>query len=438
MPESADAHRAIEAVWKIEASRVIAGLSRMLSGDVGTAEEFAQEALLAALEQWPQSGIPDNPGAWLMTTAKNRAVDALRRDKRFKNVQEDLSRESREREALRHQPTELASVERALDGGVEDDLLRLVFTACHPALPGDGRSALTLRLLCGLTTDEIARAFLVPEPTIAQRIVRAKKALADQRIAFEVPLGPQLKERLASVLEVVYLLFNEGYAATSGDDWMRPSLCDEAVRLGRVLVGLMPREPEVHGLVALMEIQASRTVARTDASGKPVLLLDQNRSLWDRLLIRRGLGALAASLDLGPEPGPYALQASIAACHARAATAEETDWKKIASLYADLGHLIPSPIIELNRGVAVGMAEGPSAGLEVVDGLTDEPALRDYHLLPSARGDLLFKLGRLREARQEFERAAELTRNERERGLLLERAAACGTPGDGDIAKPVR
>lgn len=427
MPASHNTHRAIEAVWKIEASRVIAGLARTLRGDVGMAEEFAQEALLAALEQWPQSGIPENPGAWLMTTAKNRAIDAVRRNKRFQGVQEDLSRESRDREARgrRKQPPELASVERALDGGVEDDLLRLIFTTCHPALSSEARSALALRLLCGLTTDEIARAFLVPEPTIAQRIVRAKKTLADEHVPFEVPLGPDLKERLEAVLEVVYLLFNEGYSATSGGDWMRTTLCDEAVRLGRVLAGLMPREPEVHGLVGLMEIQASRAAARTDTSGRPILLLEQNRALWDRLLIRRALAAIETSLVLAPLPGPYALQASIAACHARAATADATDWLEIARLYKELGKLIPSPIIELNRAVAVGMADGPGAALAIVDRIATDPALRSYHLLPSVRGDLLFKLGRRDEAKVEFERAAEMTRNERERQLLLERAAAC-------------
>jgi RNA polymerase sigma factor (sigma-70 family) len=425
MPESSDAHRAIEAVWKIEAARVIAGLARMLRGDVGAAEEFAQEALVSALEQWPQTGIPENPGAWLMAAAKNKAIDAVRRSRKLAGIRDELTRESQAAEARPEQSAEQAAAEIALNGGVQDDVLRLVFTACHPALSDDGRSALTLRLLCGLTTDEIARAFLVPEPTIAQRIVRAKKTLTENKVAFEVPAGRELAERLASVLQVVYLLFNEGYSATSGQDWMRPALCDEAVRLGRVLANLMPREPEVHGLVALMEIQASRAAARTDASGRPVLLLEQDRSKWDRLLIRRALTALETSMILAPNAGPYALQASIAACHARARKAADTDWREIARLYAELNHHLHSPIVELNRAVAIGMAEGPQAALTIVDTLASNPVLCTYHLLSSVRADLLFKLGRTSEARAEFQRAASLTRNDRERELLNERAAAC-------------
>jgi RNA polymerase sigma factor (sigma-70 family) len=410
------AHRAIDAVWRIESARLIAGLARMVR-DVGLAEELAQDALVAALERWPSSGVPANPGAWLMATAKNRAIDRLRRAKLI----------GRKHEELGHQPTpehDIArELEAALDGDPGDDLLRLVFTSCHPVLSPEGRVALTLRLLCGLTTPEIARAFVVLEPTIAQRIVRAKRTLADEHVPFEVPRGPELAGRLASVLEVIYLVFNEGYSATSGDDWMRPALCEDALRLGRILAGLVPDEPEVHGLVALMEIQASRTRARIGPSGEPVLLLDQNRARWDHLLIRRGLAALARAEALGGARGPYALQAAIAACHARAVTPEATDWARIAALYAALVQLAPSPIVELNRAVAIAMAFGPADGLEIVDALTAEPALDGYHLLPSVRGDLLSKLGRLDEARAELERAAGLTRNARERDLLLARAA---------------
>jgi RNA polymerase sigma factor (sigma-70 family) len=418
MPADSPTHRTIEAVWKMESMRVIASLTRTVR-DVGLAEELAQDAFVAAMQQWPESGIPANPAAWLMATARNRAIDRIRRDRRLKSIQEELARE----QAGEHSPTHAADAR--LDGAVEDDLLRLVFTACHPVLSGEARAAITLRLLCGLTTEEIARAFLVPEPTIAQRVVRAKKTLAAKQVPFEVPTGAELKERLSSVLEVVYLLFNEGYAATAGDDWMRPALCEEAIRLGRILAGLMPREPEVHGLVALMEIQASRAGARVDASGRPVLLLEQDRALWDQLLIRRGLAALGAANALSDEPGSYTLQASIAACHARARTPDETDWEAITDHYDRLARLTSSPIVELNRAVAVTMAFGPQAGLEIVDTLTAEPLLAGCHLLPSVRGDFLFRLGRLAEARQEFERAASLTQNARERDLLLERAKAC-------------
>jgi RNA polymerase sigma factor (sigma-70 family) len=414
-----DANRAIEAVWRIESARLIAGLARIVR-DVGAAEELAQDALVAALEQWPASGVPDNPGAWLMATAKHRAIDRLRRRKLVERKHEELGREIESR-----QESIAPDLEAALDDDVGDDLLRLVFTACHPVLATEARVALTLRLLAGLTTEEIARAFLVPEPTVAQRIVRAKRALADAEVPFEVPRGPELTERLSSVLEVIYLVFNEGYSATAGGDWMRPGLCEDALRLGRVLAGLMPNEPEVHGLVALMEIQASRARARVGPAGEPILLLDQNRSLWDHLLIRRGLLALSRAEELGGANGRYALQAAIAACHARAKTPDETDWRRIVALYAALGRVAPSPVVELNRAVAVSMAEGPAAGLEIVDALVSEPALRGYHLLPSVRGDLLAKLGRLEEARAELERAASLTQNTRERALLLERAAAC-------------
>jgi RNA polymerase sigma-70 factor (ECF subfamily) len=415
----ADAHRAIHAVFRIESARLIAGLVRLVR-DVGLAEELAQDALVTALERWPESGVPDNPGAWLMATAKRRAIDELRRGKRWQKKEDAISHELDARAAF-----SAPDLDAALDDDVGDDLLRLVFTSCHPLLSTEARVALTLRLLGGLTTDEIARAFLVPEPTIAQRIVRAKAKLAESGVPFEVPRGPELGERLASVLEVVYLIFNEGYSATAGEDWMRPALCDEALRLGRVLAGLAPSEPEVHGLVAIMEIQASRSKARVGHNGQPILLLEQNRGRWDQLLIRRGLAALARAEELGGAGGPYALQAAIAACHARATTAEATDWARIARLYGALAERAPSPIIELNRGVAVAMAFGPAAGLSVIDALRAEPSLRTYHLLPSVRGDLLFKLGRLDEARVEFERAAALTRNERERALLLERAAAC-------------
>lgn len=415
-----DTHRAIDAVWRIESPRIIAGLARIVR-DVGIAEELAQDALVAALEQWPESGVPRNPGAWLMAAAKNRAIDHWRRNKRVEQKHKELGYEL---EADRGSSAE--DLDAALDDDVGDDLLRLVFTACHPVLTTEARVALTLRLLGGLTTEEIARAFLVPEPTIAQRIVRAKRTLAAKHVPFEVPRGDERAARLSSVLEVIYLIFNEGYSATAGDDWMRPGLCEDALRLGRILAGLAPKEPEVHGLVALMEIQASRTRARVGPSGEPILLLDQNRALWDHLLIRRGFAALDRAATLGGSLGRYALQAAIAACHARARVPEDTDWPRIAELYGLLAALSPSPVVELNRAVAVAMASGPQAGLNLVDTLTSEPLLRRYHLLPSVRGDLLAKLGRTDEARAEFERAAGLTRNARERQLLLERAAACG------------
>jgi RNA polymerase sigma factor (sigma-70 family) len=421
-----DAHRAIDAVWRIESPRLIAGLARMV-GDVGLAEDLAQDALVAALERWPESGVPDNPGAWLMTTAKRRAIDRLRRRQLLRRKHEELGRELEDRQEAA--PNEMkAEIEARLDDDIGDDLLRLMFTACHPVLSTEARVALTLRLLGGLSTDEIARAFLVPVPTVAQRIVRAKRTLAEAHVPFEVPRGGELAARLASVLEVIYLVFNEGYSATAGDDWLRPGLCEDAMRLGRTLAELAPEEPEVHGLVALMEIQASRSRARIGPSGEPILLPDQNRSLWDRLLIRRGLAALERAQALGGALGPYALQAAIAACHARARTAEETDWPRIVALYDALAQLAPSPVVELNRAVAVAMAFGPEAGLELVDALVAEPALQAYHLLPAVRGDLLVKLGRPVEARAELLRAAELTRNARERALLLERAAACA-PG---------
>jgi RNA polymerase sigma factor (sigma-70 family) len=422
---ASDAHRAIHAVWRIESARLIAGLARVVR-DVGLAEELAQDALVAALEQWPKSGVPDNPGAWLMAAAKHRAIDQLRRSKRLELKHEELGHELETRQALA-----VPDLDTAIDENMGDDLLRLVFISCHPVLSTEARVALTLRLLGGLTTEEIARAFLVPEPTVAQRIVRAKRTLSEAQVPFEVPRGAELAARLSSVLEVIYLIFNEGYSATSGDDWMRPGLCEDALRLGRILAELTPKEPEVHGLVALMEIQASRARARIGPSGEPILLLDQNRARWDQLLIRRGLAALERAEKLGGAQGPYALQAAIAACHARARTAAETDWKRIAALYEQLAEIMPSPIVELNRAVALGMAFGPAAGLELVDQLTAEPSLRSYHLLPSVRGDLLSKLGRLDEARAEFERAASLTRNERERKLLLDRAAACArTPAE--------
>ncbi|WP_437501396.1 RNA polymerase sigma factor [Sorangium sp. So ce1099] len=414
-----DVHRAIHAVFRIESARLIAGLARMVR-DVGLAEELAQDALVAALERWPESGVPDNPGAWLMATAKRRAIDELRRHKRLERKHEELGHEI---EAQRAQAA--PDLDAALDDDVGDDLLRLVFTACHPVLSTEAQVALTLRLLGGLTTEEIARAFLVPEPTVAQRIVRAKRALAEARVPFEVPRGEELAPRLSSVLQVIYLVFNEGYSATAGDDWMRPALCEDALRLGRILAELVPKEPEVHGLVALMEIQASRSRARVGPSGEPILLLDQNRARWDHLLIRRGLAALERAEALGGALGPYALQAAIAACHARARTAEETDWARIAAIYAALARIAPSPVVELNRAVALSMAFGPAAGLAVVDALSSERSLENYHLLPSVRGDLLAKLGRLGEARAEFERAASLTRNARERELLLGRAAEC-------------
>ncbi|GAA1898697.1 RNA polymerase sigma factor [Streptantibioticus ferralitis] len=422
---ASDTHRAIDAVWRIESARVIAGLTRIVR-DVGIAEELAQDALVAALEQWPESGIPRNPGAWLMATAKHRAIDLLRRQERLDVKVQELGREL-ETEQRGAAP----DFDTALDEDFGDDLLRLMFISCHPVLSTEARVALTLRLLGGLTTGEIARAFLVSEPTVAQRIVRAKRTLAKENVPFEVPQGPELADRLSSVLEVVYLVFNEGYAATAGDDWMRPALCEEALRLGRVLAELVPDEPEAHGLVALMEIQASRSAARTGPSGEPVLLLDQDRSRWDQLLIHRGLAALERAEKLGGARGPYALQAAIAACHARARTAPETDWVRIAALYQALAHRARSPVVELNRAVALGMAYGPATGLELVDELASEPSLKNYHLLPSVRGDLLAKLGRLDEARGEFERAAALTGNERERTLLLARAAACGRTGEG-------
>jgi RNA polymerase sigma-70 factor (ECF subfamily) len=411
---------AIDAVWRIESPRLIAGLARIVR-DVGIAEDLAQDALVAALEQWPKSGVPDNPGAWLMAAAKHRAIDHFRRNTLLERKHEELGREFATREMV------VPDLTSALDDDVGDDLLRLVFVSCHPVLSTEARVALTLRMLGGLTTVEIARAFLVPEPTIAQRIVRAKRTLAEKRVPFEVPRGPELAARLSSVLEVIYLIFNEGYSATAGDDWMRPALCEDALRLGRILAELAPREPEVHGLVALMEIQASRSGARMGPSGEPILLLDQNRARWDQLLIGRGLAAIARADKLRgeSEQGAYALQATIAACHARALTPEETDWPQIVALYAELAQLAPSPVVELNRAVALAMAFGPAAGLELVDALTSEPSLESYHLLPSVRGDLLKKLGRMDEARAEFERAASLTRNTRERELLIGRARAC-------------
>ncbi len=416
--QATETHRAIDAVWRIESARLIAGLTRMVR-DVGLAEELAQDALVAALEQWPQSGVPDNPGAWLMAAAKHRAIDHFRRNKLHQRKHDELGRE------LEVQQNAMPDFAAALDDEIGDDLLRLMFIACHPVLATEGRVALTLRLLGGLTTEEIARAFLVAEPTVAQRIVRAKRTLAEKQIPFEVPRGAELPARLASVLQVLYLIFNEGYSATAGDDWMRPTLCEEALRLGRILAELAPQESEVHGLVALMEIQASRLGARTGPSGEPILLLEQNRARWDQLLIRRGFVALERAEKLGGAPGTYGLQAAIAACHARALAAEETDWSRIAALYAELMQLAPSPVIELNRAVAVSMAFGPARGLELVDALTAEGALKAYHLLPSVRADLLAKLGRAAEARTEFERAASLTRNDRERELLLNRARSC-------------
>ncbi|MGE0673900.1 MAG: RNA polymerase sigma factor [Methylibium sp.] len=416
-----DTQRAIDAVWRIESAKIVAVVARMVR-DVGVAEELAQDALVAALEHWPVDGLPDKPGAWLMTTAKHRALDRLRQDALHARKQQELGADL---DALQAGvvPDFVDALDAARQDDIGDDLLRLIFTACHPVLGTEARVALTLRLLGGLSTDEIARAFLAPEATIAQRIVRAKRTLSAARVPFEVPQAQDRAPRLASVLEVVYLIFNEGYSATAGDDWMRPALCDEALRLGRVLAGLAPDEPEVHGLVALMEIQASRTAARTDARGRPVLLLDQDRTRWDPLLIRRGLAALERATALGGPRGPYALQAALAACHARAAKAADTDWPLIVALYDALAQVAPSPVIELNRAVAVGMAFGPAAGLEIVDAIASSPALAGYHWLPSVRGDLLAKLGRHDEARAEFERAAALTRNERERELLLERAA---------------
>lgn len=414
-----DIHRTIEAVWRIESAKLIAALARMVH-DVGLAEELAQDALVAALERWPETGVPDNPGAWLMTTAKRRAIDRLRRSKLQWSKHAEITRELEEQQDMA-----ASGLDDKLDDDIGDDLLRLVFTACHPVLPREARVALTLRLLGGLSTDEIARAFLVPEPTMAQRIVRAKRTLSDKQVPFEVPRGDDRFERLASVLEVIYLVFNEGYAATAGDDWLRPGLCDEALRLGRILAGLMPREPEVHGLLALMELQASRSRARVGPNGEPVLLSDQNRARWDQLLIRRGLAALEQASKLGGARGPYALQAAIAACHARAASVETTDWPRIVALYDTLAEAMPSPVVELNRAVAVSMASGPAAGLAAVDALAGERALQYYHLLPSVRGELLHKLDRRAEARVEFERAAGMTRNARERELLLAKARDC-------------
>jgi len=417
----AETHGAIDAIWRIESPRLIAALTRMV-GDVGVAEELAQDALVIALESWPTAGVPEKPGAWLMSTAKHRAIDVLRRGKRLQEKQALLGRELEVQQELG-----VPEMEAVLDETpIPDDLLRLVFIACHPVLSMDARVALTLRLLGGLTTDEIAHAFLVPEPTIAQRIVRAKRTLAEAHVPFEVPVAAELGERLAAVLEVIYLIFNEGYSASAGDDWTRPALCEDALRLGRVLAELMPAEAEVHGLVALMELQASRLGARVGPSGEPVLLLDQNRGAWNQLLIRRGLAALARAERAGGPLGPYAVQASIAACHARARTADATDWPRIAALYDALAQLTPSPVVELNRAMAVAMAYGPKAGLEVVDALADDPALRSYYLLPNVRGDLLFRLGRLPEARSEFERAAELAPNERQKQVLLSRVASCG------------
>jgi RNA polymerase sigma factor (sigma-70 family) len=421
-------HSTIDAVWRIESARLIAGLTRIVR-DVGVAEELAQDALVAALERWPESGVPDNPGAWLMATAKHRAIDHFRRNKLLERKHEELGRELKTQ-----QEAAVANFEIAQDDDIGDDLLRLVFISCHPVLSTEGRVALTLRLLGGLSTQEIARAFLAPEPTIAQRIVRAKRTLSEARVPFEVPRGPERAERLSSVLEVIYLVFNEGYSATSGDDWMRPGLCEDALRLGRILAGLVPNEPEVQGLVALMEIQASRSHARVGPKGEPILLLDQDRGRWDQLLIRRGLAALQRAEELGGALGPYALQAAIAACHARARTAGETDWKRIAALYDDLARLMPSPIVELNRAVALAMAFGPAAGLQVIDRLASEPSLKAYHLLPSVRGDFLFKLGRFTEAQAEFERAATMTQNARERELLLDRARGCA----GALAGPAQ
>jgi RNA polymerase sigma factor (sigma-70 family) len=413
-----DINRTVSAIWRIESPRLIAGLARM-TRDVGLAEDLAQEALIVALERWPERGVPDNPAAWLTATAKRRAIDLLRRNKMLRRKHGEIAYDLEEQE--RASP----DVDTALDDDIGDDLLRLIFTSCHPVLPTEARVALTLRMLGGLTTEEIARAFLVPEATMAQRIVRAKRTLAEKKVPFEVPSGRELSERLASVLEVIYLIFNEGYAATAGEDWIRPQLSEEALRLGRIVAGLAPTEPETHGLVALMEIQASRFAARIGPNGQPILLMDQNRARWDRLFIRRGLAALQRAESLAERRGPYTLQAAIAACHARAQTAEETDWPRIAALYAALVQATPSPVIELNRAVAVAMALGPGAGLEITERLKDEPLLKEYHLLPSVRGDLFQRLGRFGAASEEFERAAALTRNEIERGLLLKRAEKC-------------
>ena len=419
-----ETHRAIEAVWRMESSRLIAGLARMVR-DVGLAEDLAQDALLAALEQWPSSGVPDNPGAWLMTAAKRRSIDQLRRRAMLERKHDQLGHELKSL-----QEATAPDLDAAIDDHIGDDMLRLMFAACHPLLSTEARVTLTLRLVAGLTTDEIARAFLVPEPTIAQRIVRAKRTLADARVPFEVPRGADFDARLASVLQAIYLVFNEGYSATAGDEWLRPALCEDALRLGRILAGLAPVEPEAHGIVALMELQASRSAARRTPGGTPVLLLDQDRARWDRLLVTRGLAALERAESLGERRGPYTLQAAIAACHGRARTKDDTDWERIAELYRELADLTGSPIVELNRAVAVSMAYGPALALELVDSLRDEPALRSYHLLPAVRGDLLLRLGRHDEARAELERAASLTRNERECALLVERAARL-TPASG-------
>ena len=414
-----DIHNAIQAVWRIESARIVAGIARIVH-DIGLAEDLAQDALVAALEQWPTSGMPQNPGAWLMAAAKHRAIDRLRRESLMERKHEEIGREASAKEMV------VPDLDSGIDDNIGDDVLRLVFTACHPVLSSEARIALTLRMLGGLTTEEIARAFLAPEPTIAQRIVRAKRTLAEARVPFEIPRGVELSARLSSVLEVIYLIFNEGYSATAGDDWMRPALCEDALRLGRILAHLVSQESEVHGLVALMEFQASRSRARMGPSGEPILLLEQNRTLWDQLLIHRGSAAIQRAEQLGGVPGPYEVQAAIAGCHARARTPEETDWVRIVALYDALVQLTPSPIVKLNRAVAVMMAFGPAAALELVDALATEPSLKNYHLLPSVRGDLLKKLGRVDEAQAEFERAASLTRNSRERQLLLERAAACG------------
>jgi len=422
---ASDTHRAIDAVWRIESAKLIAGLTRIVR-DVGVAEDLAQDALVAALERWPETGVPDNPGAWLMATAKHRAIDMFRRAERVERKHEELGHELESR----HE-TMVGELDEAIDDDIGDDLLRLVFMSCHPVLSREARAALTLRLLGGLTTDEIARAFLVPEATVAQRIVRAKRTLSEARVPFEVPRGPELASRLSSVLEVIYLIFNEGYSATAGDDLVRPSLCEDALRLGRIVAELASEEPEVHGLVALMEIQASRLRARTGPSGEPILLLDQDRGRWDQLLIQRGLTALERAESLGGANGPYALQAAIVACHARARAADQTDWRRIASLYDALAAVVPSPIVELNRAVAVGMAVGPAEGLEILDSLAGESTLKGYHLLPAARADMLEKLGRGDEARREFERAASLTRNVRERELLLKRARENEIPTQG-------
>ncbi len=417
---SSDIHRTVEAIWRIESAKLIAGLARRVR-DVSIAEELAQDAFVAALQQWPVTGVPERPGAWLMAAAKNRAVDHVRRSRNLESKQEEIGRQLESRKG----GDAMAELDVALDDDVGDDLLRLVFTTCHPVLSTEARVALSLKLLGGLTTAEIARAYLVAEPTVAQRIVRAKRTLSDSDVPFEVPRGAELAARLSSVLEVIYLIFNEGYTATAGDDWMRPTLCEEAIRLGRILAGLMPAEPEVHGLVSLMEIQSSRSRARLGLNGEPVLLLDQNRARWDPLLIRRGLEALNVAERLGGRAGFYVLQAAIAACHARARRAEDTDWRRISELYAELSRVAPSPVVELNRAVAVSMADGPAAGLAIVETLMREPSLKEYHLLPTVRGDLLAKLGRSDEARIEFERAASLTRNAREKSLMLQRAGEC-------------